>query len=139
MPSAPWQGWDALPIDQAASPYRKLAIDPESGGPSRVRGIVPSGYGAALGGSRICNQVAREAVRAAELLLRLSPLPAGLPHLDAYRRAFEARYGPDREVPLLELLDANFGLGPPSGFYGAHPAEIPARRRCVSGPCTTWP
>ena len=48
-------------------------------------------------------------------------MPVGLPYLDAYRRAFEARYGNDREVPLLEMLDANFGLGPPSGFHGGAP------------------
>ena len=46
-------------------------------------------------------------------------MPAGVPYLDAYRRAFEMRYGFDREVPLLELLDANFGIGTPwAQFHG---------------------
>jgi thiopeptide-type bacteriocin biosynthesis protein len=49
----------------------------------------------------------------------LSPLPSGLPYLDAYRHSFVVRYGTEREVPLLELLDPNIGLGPPSSFYGA--------------------
>src|SRR5207302_1061835 len=48
-----------------------------------------------------------------ELLLRLTPLPRGLPHLESYRRSFATRYGMEREVPLLELLDPAFGLGPP--------------------------
>jgi hypothetical protein len=53
----------------------------------------------------INTQVAREAARAVELLLGLTPLPHGMMHLAAYRAAFESRYGQDREVPLLELLD----------------------------------
>jgi thiopeptide-type bacteriocin biosynthesis protein len=49
---------------------------------------------------------------AAGLLLGMTPLPGGPPHLAGYRRAFLRRYGPDRAVPLLELLDPRFGLGP---------------------------
>ena len=55
-----------------------------------------------------------EAARAAELLLRLSPMPRGLSSLAAYRQAFVSRYGHDREVPVLELLNPQLGLGPPS-------------------------
>lgn len=65
----------------------------------------------------INTMVAHEAARAVELLLQLTPLPRGMAHLTGYRAAFEARYGQDREVPLLELLDPNFGLGPP-GTHG---------------------
>ncbi len=50
-----------------------------------------------------------------------TPLPTGVPYLDSYRRQFEARYGADREVPLLELLDPNAGLGLPSPFQGGAP------------------
>lgn len=66
---------------------------------------------------RIGNAVAAEAARAAKLLLRLSPWPRGLPTLEGYRQAFVNRYGLDREVALLELLDSQRGLGPPS-FHG---------------------
>ena len=65
-----------------------------------------------LGGDRLHRAVGEAAAEAAELLLRMSPLPDGPPHLAAYRRAFLRRYGPDRVVPLLELLDPRFGLGP---------------------------
>jgi thiopeptide-type bacteriocin biosynthesis protein len=119
--------WDALPIDQAASSYRKLAIDPDSEDQAASEVSCQVDMALAFGGSRIGNQVAREAVRAAELLLRLTPLPAGVPQLDAYRRAFETRYGPDREVPLLEMLDANFGLGPLAGFHGGASGLDPRR------------
>jgi len=67
-----------------------------------------------LAGARLHRQVAAEAARAAELLLRLSPHPHGPPHLSGYRREFEARYGRERMVPLLELLDPDGGLGLPS-------------------------
>jgi thiopeptide-type bacteriocin biosynthesis protein len=65
-----------------------------------------------LDGAGVSPLVAEEAARAALALLRMTPAPAGPPHLAAYRRRFEHRYGPEREVPLLELLDPDLGLGP---------------------------
>ena len=62
---------------------------------------------------RLANAISVEATRAAELLLRLTPMPKGLPVLAAYRQNFIGRYGHDREVPLLQLLDPSRGLGPP--------------------------
>lgn len=111
--------WDALPIENAAGAYRQLATHFGDGQSTPSQGSPQVDMALTLGGSRVAHLVAGEAVRAAELLLRLTPLPSGLPSLDAYRRAFETRYGPEREVPLLELLDPNFGLGPPSPFHGA--------------------
>jgi thiopeptide-type bacteriocin biosynthesis protein len=84
-----------------------------------------------LDGDRVHEAVGDEAAAAAELLLRLSPYPRGLPQLNSYRQAFEARYGHAREVPLLELLDAQFGLGPPvhgHGGGGGMDAQRAARR-----------
>jgi thiopeptide-type bacteriocin biosynthesis protein len=65
-------------------------------------------------------EVANEAARLADILLRMTPAPPGSGNLGSYRAAFEGRYGHDREVPLLELLDPNFGLGPPTGNYGGY-------------------
>jgi thiopeptide-type bacteriocin biosynthesis protein len=65
--------------------------------------------------------LAVEAARAVELSLRLSPMPRGLSSLAAYRQSFINRYGHDREVPLLELLDPHRGLGAPSA-HGHAPA-----------------
>jgi len=73
-------------------------------------------------------QVAHEAARAAELLLRLTPMPHGAAHLSAYRAVFESRYGHDREVPLIELLDPHFGLGPPSSYGRGGHTNFDARR-----------
>jgi lantibiotic biosynthesis protein len=81
----------------------------------------------------ITNQVAQEAARAADLLLRLTTLPHGMPHLNGYRAAFESRYGHDREVPLLELLDPNYGLGPPSthGLNSVDPQRLAVRNETL--------
>jgi lantibiotic biosynthesis protein len=113
--------WDALPIEEAAAAHRRLAIDPAVGEEQASTTPCQIDMALTLRGSQVAQAVALEAASAAELLLRVTPFPIGLPHLDGYRRAFEARYGNDREVPLLEMLDTNFGLGPPSGFHGGAP------------------
>jgi thiopeptide-type bacteriocin biosynthesis protein len=119
--------WDTLPIEKAAAAYRKLTARQDTDEAAASEPSSQVDMALTLDGSRITRAVAEEAVRAAELLLRLTPLPVGLPHLDAYHRAFETRYGTEREVPLLELLDPNFGLGPPSPFHGAAPGGDPRK------------
>jgi len=53
-----------------------------------------------------------EAARAAEVLWRLGNT-SGPAWSDAYRKRFLERYGSDRLVPVLELLDDNRGIGQP--------------------------
>ena len=60
-------------------------------------------------------RLTKAAAEFAQLLFRLTPLPHGLASMQAYRAAFEARYGLRCLVPLLELLDPQLGLGIPSG------------------------
>ncbi|MBP0645242.1 lantibiotic dehydratase, partial [Mycobacterium tuberculosis] len=69
--------------------------------------------------------------RAAELLLRLTPFPSGLTPILAYREAFTARYGSDRAVPLLEMLDPDQGIGPPPDPNDLVPLRSPARDRML--------
>jgi thiopeptide-type bacteriocin biosynthesis protein len=64
----------------------------------------------ALRGSCVSREIGLEAARAAEILLRMTPSPAGLRYLAAYRESFVERYGMEREVPLLELLDPACGI-----------------------------
>jgi thiopeptide-type bacteriocin biosynthesis protein len=111
--------WDALPGEAAAETYPRLVAQANAAAsaPSGTPFMVDMALG--LQGQRMHHAVGAEAARAAELLLRLTPLPAGMPFLSGYRQAFEGRYGHDREVPVLELLDPHFGLGPPSGYNGA--------------------
>ncbi|MEU3708624.1 lantibiotic dehydratase [Streptomyces catenulae] len=67
-------------------------------------------------GARLPTAVAEEAARAAALLWRLSP-PQGDPaHLREYHEAFLGRYGTERLVPLVELLDPDTGLAAPAGY-----------------------
>ena len=65
-----------------------------------------------LSGERITRAVAEEAARAAELLLRLSPAHSGSLPLNVYRDRFVERYDARGEVPLLELVQPDVGLGP---------------------------
>ncbi|BFV61055.1 lantibiotic dehydratase [Kitasatospora sp. CMC57] len=66
-----------------------------------------------LTGRTLHHAVARAATQAVDLLLRTSTLPARPPDLAGYRRAFEERYGLQRPVPLLELVNPHLGLGFP--------------------------
>jgi thiopeptide-type bacteriocin biosynthesis protein len=84
---------------------------------------------------RVGRNIGEEAAHAAELLLRLTPFPYGLSSVASYRQAFLNRYGHEREVALLELLDPHRGLGPISGHghanVGPDPAKAAARYRTL--------
>jgi lantibiotic biosynthesis protein len=80
--------------------------------------------GVILDGRRIWEAVADDAAKAAELLLRMTAYPSGLPHITRFRQDFIRRYGCDRELPLLELLDSNFGLGVQWRAAIAHSNEL---------------
>ena len=91
--------------------------------------VVQVDSGLPLAGSQLSRRVASEAIRAVELLLRLHPSPGGPPTLSAYRGAFVGRYGHERLVPLPEVLDPRFGLGPPgSHVHADHDASGRAER-----------
>jgi lantibiotic biosynthesis protein len=85
-----------------------------------------------LAGERIARAVGEEAARAAELLLRFSPLHSGPVSLNSYRDRFVERYSPHTEVPLLDLLDPHTGLGPVdllADYAPVAPLGEAARRR----------
>lgn len=117
--------WDNLPPDEAATAYRKLVEQANAVNRAAEDTPLQVDGAHALTGDRLARSVGEEVARAAEILLRLTPLPQGLPYLAAYRQAFIARYGHHREVPLLELLDAELGLGPPSMHGPANGGAIP--------------
>jgi thiopeptide-type bacteriocin biosynthesis protein len=80
----------------------------------------------------LSRHVATDASRAAELLLRMSRTPLGPTTLEAYRHAFEDRYGPHREVSLVELVDPHVGIGPlPFASSGATGASHPERDQAL--------
>jgi thiopeptide-type bacteriocin biosynthesis protein len=110
--------WDRLESEDGIESFRALLthagspVDGSKGTPVQVD-MAMSVDG------RLNRAVAEEAARAAELLLRLSPSPYGLSSLIAYRQAFVNRFGHDREVALLELMDPSRGLGPPANYAHA--------------------
>jgi thiopeptide-type bacteriocin biosynthesis protein len=89
-------------------------------------------------GGRLGRAIGIEAARAAELLLRVSPSPRGTPGIAAYRSAFVSRYGQEREVPLVELLDPDRGLGPVAGHGHAYVGPDPARGARRSAALLRW-
>ncbi|MFF9091000.1 lantibiotic dehydratase [Streptomyces sp. NPDC014991] len=116
--------WDRLPLPDRIEARRELvararALQPAAAGV----GVLQTDMALTLGGRGLHREVAAEAARAAELLLRLSPYPAGLPRLESYRRSFQSKYGAERQVPLLELIDPDVGLGLPTalGANGSPP------------------
>jgi lantibiotic biosynthesis protein len=60
--------------------------------------------------------VSDEVARAADLLWKLQGIHSKSTALEAYRSEFLEKYGYDREVPLLELLDEETGLGAPADY-----------------------
>ena len=115
--------WDELPMAERPAAYAQLselaaAPVPQFGGtPAQVDTEI------ALQGGVLHEAIAREAANAAELLLRLTP-GGGVGQLDGYRNAFVGRYGTEREVALVELLDRDHGLGPPTGHgWGGAPVD----------------
>ncbi|MBQ6640375.1 MAG: lantibiotic dehydratase [Saccharopolyspora sp.] len=71
--------------------------------------------------------VAAEVAGAAELMWRTSTPKIGLHALRDYHAQFLERYGTDRLVPLLDLLDGNVGLGPPAGYSWPN-SDVPDAR-----------
>jgi len=108
------EGWDALPLDERIGGWKALTKRASGLHQPPASSVAPQvDMALSLGGTHVHRSVAEEAARAAELLLRMTPYPNGLPYMDGYRERFAGRYGPVREVPLLELLDPEFGLGRP--------------------------
>ena len=97
-------GAEEFPVLLATA--RTVATAPPDGAPVRVDMMRP------LAGERIARAVGEEAARAAELQLRLSPLHSGSATLNSYRDRFVERYPPPTEVPLMELIQPDIGLGP---------------------------
>jgi thiopeptide-type bacteriocin biosynthesis protein len=106
--------WNSLAFNERAAGWRPLTERASALHRPAGASVAPQvDMALALHGTRVHRNVAKEAARAAELLLRLTPHPEGPPRLAAYRERFFERYGPEREVALLELLDPEFGLGVP--------------------------
>ncbi|PBC76053.1 thiopeptide-type bacteriocin biosynthesis protein [Streptomyces sp. TLI_235] len=117
-------GLDGAPAAQAPARAQEIARRARSLHP--VTGpVFQTDMARPLGGGRVCAAVGESCSLAAELLLRLTPYPHGSPGLAAYRAVFTERYGHDREVPVLEMLDERTGIGPLEHAHGSYPAVLP--------------
>lgn len=122
--------WDQCPDEDSLAAFRSLLNQMDLPEDGSKEAPVQVDLALCVEG-RLGVAIASEAARAAELLLRLSPSPRGPGSIAAYRGAFISRYGHEREVPLLELLDPDRGLGPVSlhghVFTGPDPATAATR------------
>jgi thiopeptide-type bacteriocin biosynthesis protein len=78
---------------------------------SKYRSSIQTDLRLPLAGNRLREDVGREAAEAARLLLLFNARSPWAMQLDGYRQRFVAKYGYDRQVPLLEMLDPDVGLG----------------------------
>jgi thiopeptide-type bacteriocin biosynthesis protein len=79
-------------------------------------------------GVTLPREVAEEAERAAEVLLRIAPPVSVHHHLVDYHREFVERYGTEQAVPLRTLLDPGTGLGAPAGYARPHSERMESPR-----------
>jgi len=77
----------------------------------------------ALGSSEMSSSIAEAAADAGEILMRLGCVRPRQPHIVEYHQVFLETYGVDSEVPLLEVIHPETGLGPPNEY------QVPARRQ----------
>ena len=103
---------DIGPVEQFPELVKKAATHVKALGPTQTEMPLQVDLVFATAGDKLSSAIAGEVARLAELLLRLTIFPYGHPNLAAYRQTFAARYGFEREVPLLELLDPEWGIGP---------------------------
>jgi lantibiotic biosynthesis protein len=117
--------FDAEPAEHGVAAYRRMvdqaAALARTAGAASPAAPVQVDMALPLSGHRMSRRVGEQAARAAELLLRITPWPEGIPYLAGYRQAFAARYGAARWVPVLELLDPLAGLGSPLRYAAAGP------------------
>ena len=124
------QEWDLLAADEAVHDHGQLSALAHSIHSAKgLKDVLQTDMAMPLAGRLINRAVAAEAARAAELMVRLTPHPTGPSYWDGYRDAFAERYGHDRDVPLVELLNPELGLGAPK--HAAGPREK-ARERVLT-------
>jgi thiopeptide-type bacteriocin biosynthesis protein len=106
--------WDNIPARRTAAGYKELQeLARRPPAPVGCKHAVQVDMAHNFQTNDISAAVAATVATAAELLLRVTPLPRGAPQIEAYRHAFEHRYGTDVEVPIVELLHSETGLGNP--------------------------
>lgn len=106
--------YDAVPIGQGLELYTKLTSRMkefmETDAPVQVDLRLETKQAV------INQQVGQEIARVAECLWKLSLPQRGVTQLQGYRLDFIERYGTAQEVPILEVLSDELGLGAPANY-----------------------
>lgn len=80
----------------------------------------------ALLGKNLSAEIAEAAAEAGELAMRLKCTRPRLPSVVEYHQVFLERYGAGSEIPLLEALSEEIGIGPPNDYrYPPRAAPLP--------------
>lgn len=64
----------------------------------------------------LSNKIAKQAEKVAGVLTRLAPNSYEASELSSYKTDFVEAYGYDAEVPILQMLDEDIGIGSPVGY-----------------------
>jgi thiopeptide-type bacteriocin biosynthesis protein len=75
-------------------------------------------------GTGVSRDVAATAAQAGDLMMRLYCTHPRLQHIVDYHDVFIERYGHDSQIPLLDVLSLEKGIGPPNPYLGP-PRQFP--------------
>src|SRR5262249_26315024 len=81
-------------------------------------------------GGTLNKSVATAVSQMVDLLIRLGCVEAGDPHMADYRNRFMSKYD-HREVPCLELLNQDIGLGLPNSADGKPQEAVDAKKQRI--------
>lgn len=111
--------YDALPIGAGEALYLDLVAEMKE----LAEVTIPLQVDLALQSAQVQlpESVREDVERAADILWRMSNGYPHSPRLEKYHVDFLEKYGYHREVPLLELLDEDIGMGAPAGYQ--HPVS----------------
>jgi lantibiotic biosynthesis protein len=116
------QAYDATPIGHGSDAYKELQRSMTISNVS-LRSALEVDMATRIEAPTISRRVVSDIADLTKLLARLSVVDPIWNHLSVYRREFREKYGEDMEVPLLNLLDPDTGLGPPP-TYAYPPAKL---------------
>lgn len=117
--------FDSLPLGQKATTFHELEQLKASLG-DNAQAAIKVDLGISLRRRSVAKSVAEDMGLALTLLARQSTFGPSTARMQGYFRAFIERYGA-REVPLLEVLKDNVGLGAPQGYQHPMPTEAAPR------------
>lgn len=106
--------YDGLPIGTGIQDFQELITRMKA----LEASVMPVQVDLHIGTSKVSlhNGIGEEVAKAVECLWRLSLPQRGASHLRSYHKDFLEKYGTSREIPVLELLSDEVGLGAPAGY-----------------------